>query len=401
MRLQISRSSITTRLPAALLGDRLFATVSTGHLAVDVLNGIRAVLLTFLSVPLGLTNTDLSLVSTIYVSSAAIAQPLFGHLADRQGARWLVAGGVLWMGTFFSLALIVPGPFSLVLLVLASLGSGAFHPAGAMQASVRGQERYSGRETTSAAYFFLFGQMGAFFGPLLAGPLLNHYGTAGLLLLTIPVLLVGLNAARQDYGSLAVLPKVPATNRAAASRVFPRIRAGLVAFALVAAFQSWAQQNMFTFVPKYLSDLGFSPSVYGLAAALFMGGTALGNLFGGYLADRFGKRRVASLTLAAASLPLVMIPGTAWAGWLFLLLPLSGMLTGAVHSILVVLAQRRLPGGMALASGLILGYMFTSGAIGTLLTGYLADLHGTPVVFYLSALLVIAAAGLTRFIPKE
>jgi FSR family fosmidomycin resistance protein-like MFS transporter len=173
-----------------------------------------------------------------------------------------------------------------------------------------------------------------------------------------------------------------------------------VAFALVAAFQSWAQQNMVTFVPKYLSDLGYSPVVYGLVAALFMGGTALGNLFGGYLADRFGKRRVASWTLTAASLPLALIPGAAWIGWLFLLVPLSGLLTGAVHSILVVLAQRRLPGGMALASGLILGYMFTSGALGTLLTGYLADLHGLPVVFYLSAALVLAAAGLTRLIPK-
>ena len=399
MRLQLPRSSISNLLPAALLGDRLFATVSVAHLAVDVLNGMRAILLTFLSGPLGLSNIALSLVSTVYVSCAAIAQPLFGHLADRLGPRWLVAGGVLWMGAFFSLAVVVPGPLSLVLLVIASLGSGAFHPAGAMEATLRGQERYSGRETTSAAYFFLFGQMGAFFGPLLAGPLLNRYGTWGLLILTVPVLLVGLNAAGQDYGSLVSFPKVQQPARQA-YRSFPRLRVGLVAFASVAAFQSWAQQNMVTFVPKYLSDLGYSPVVYGLVAALFMGGTALGNLFGGYLADRFGKRRVASWTLMAASLPLALIPGTAWIGWLILLVPLSGLLTGAVHSILVVLAQRRLPGGMALASGLILGYMFTSGALGTLLTGYLADLHGLPVVFYLSAALVLAAAGLTRFIPK-
>jgi len=399
MRLQLPRSSISNLLPAALLGDRLFATVSVAHLAVDVLNGMRAILLTFLSGPLGLSNIALSLVSTVYVSCAAIAQPLFGHLADRLGPRWLVAGGVLWMGAFFSLAVVVPGPLSLVLLVIASLGSGAFHPAGAMEATLRGQERYSGRETTSAAYFFLFGQMGAFFGPLLAGPLLNRYGTWGLLILTVPVLLVGLNAAGQDYGSLVSFPKVPQPAQQA-YRSFPRLRVGLVAFASVAAFQSWAQQNMVTFVPKYLSDLGYSPVVYGLVAALFMGGTALGNLFGGYLADRFGKRRVASWTLMAASLPLALIPGTAWIGWLILLVPLSGLLTGAVHSILVVLAQRRLPGGMALASGLILGYMFTSGALGTLLTGYLADLHGLPVVFYLSAALVLAAAGLTRYIPK-
>jgi MFS family permease len=147
-----------------------------------------------------------------------------------------------------------------------------------------------------------------------------------LLCLTIPVLVVGLNAARQDYGPW--LSCRSAISNPAWYKVLPEAAVGLVAFALVAAFQSWAQQNMFTFVPKYLSDLGYSPSMYGLVVALFMGGTAFGNLFGGYLADHFGKRKVASLTLAAAGLPLVLIPGIAWVGWFFLLVPLSGMLTG-------------------------------------------------------------------------
>src|SRR4030065_1775088 len=117
----------------SLLLDTLFATIALGHLAVDVLNGQRAVLLAYLSVPLGLSNPALSLVSTIYVISGAMIQPVFGHLADRIGPRWLVAGGVLWMGFFFSLAVVTPGSLALVLLVLASLGSAAFHPAGTMQ----------------------------------------------------------------------------------------------------------------------------------------------------------------------------------------------------------------------------------------------------------------------------
>src|SRR4030067_2645266 len=87
----------------SLLLDTLFATIALGHLAVDVLNGQRAVLLAYLSVPLGLSNTALSLVSTIYVISGAMIQPVFGHLADRIGPRWLVAGGGWGMGGFFSL----------------------------------------------------------------------------------------------------------------------------------------------------------------------------------------------------------------------------------------------------------------------------------------------------------
>jgi MFS family permease len=156
--------------------------------------------------------------------------------------------------------------------------------------------------------------------------------------------------------------------------------------------QAWAQQNMMTFLPKYLKDLGQAPALYGLVTGLFMGGSALGNVIGGQLADRYGKRRVASVMLASASIPLFLIAIVGWSPWLYLLVPLSGLLTGSVHSIVVVIAQGIIKGGMALASGLILGIMFTAGALGTLLSGPLADNQGFPLVFQLTAGLVLAAS---------
>lgn len=383
-----------------LLLDNLFSSVALSHLIVDVLNGQRAVLLAYLSGPLGLSNTSLGLVSTIYILSAALVQPLFGHLADRVGPRWVVAGGVLWMAFFFSLAVIAPGTLALILLVTASLGSGAFHPAGTMQATLRGRSHYAGKETTATAYFFVFGQLGLFFGPMLGGPLLDRFGPGGLLLLTAPAIPVGLNAARQ-LNPLAQLGKIANTASALVGQAVtdeinkPGVQLAsytLLAFALVAAFQAWSQQNIVTFIPKYLSDLGQSASVYGLIAATFMGGSALGNILGGNLADRFGKRKVAAMALFLATVPLYLIPNVGWSPWLFLLIPTAGALTGATHSILVVLAQRFIPGGMALASGLILGFMFTSGALGTLLTGYLADVWGFSAMFHLNAGIALSAA---------
>ena len=157
---------------------------------------------------------------------------------------------------------------------------------------------------------------------------------------------------------------------------------------------------MNVFMPKYLSDLGQSPSKYGLVTALFMGGVALGNLVGGRLADQYGKRRVAMIALLLGSLPLFIFPILGWSPWLYLLVPLAGSLTGASHSIVVVIAQRMFPGRMALASGLILGFMFSSGALGTLASGYLADLWGFPLVFQLTAFAVVVAAFLANRLPE-
>jgi FSR family fosmidomycin resistance protein-like MFS transporter len=387
----------------SLLFDSLFSSVALGHLMVDVLNGQRAVLLAYLSGPLGLSNAVLGLVSTLYVFSGALTQPLFGHVTDRIGSRWVVAGGVLWISLFFTLAVMVSGHLALALLVVASLGSGAFHPAGTMQATLRGRDHLAGRETTAAAYFFVFGQLGLFFGPMLGGPLLEHYGPGGLMVLSVFGLPVSLNAAVHLRSTVAAEAAGPPDVSEVVAPSNSMVHAGLYslgAFGLMAALQSWSQQTMVTFLPKYLSDLGQSPGAYGLLAAIFMGGSALGNVLGGNLADRFGKRRVAMLALALASVPLYLIGDVGWSLWLYLLIPVAGALTGATHSIIVVLAQRFLPNRMAFASGLILGFLFTSGALGTLLTGYLADLWGFPAVFHLNAAIALTAAVLALSLQK-
>ncbi|MFZ5822596.1 MAG: MFS transporter, partial [Chloroflexota bacterium] len=72
-----------------LLLDPLFSSVAFGHMIVDVLNGMRPVLLTYWAVQLGLSNASLALVSTVYVWVASLSQPLFGWLTDRLGStRW-------------------------------------------------------------------------------------------------------------------------------------------------------------------------------------------------------------------------------------------------------------------------------------------------------------------------
>ncbi|MGB7877014.1 MAG: MFS transporter [Anaerolineales bacterium] len=374
-----------------LLFDSLFSSIAIGHLMVDLLNGSRAVLLAYLSGPLGLTNANIALISTLYVGTASITQPVFGWLTDRFGPRWLAAGGLLWMMFFFMLAMFLPGKESLFFLVVASLGSAALHPAGAMQATLRGRTHYAGRETTAASFFFMFGQMGFFFGPIIAGPLLGRFGLYGLLIPAGFCLPVSLNVGWQlrNTRPAQVLDKKVSSIHIQRSVRF------IITLAIVAILQAWAQQNMMTFLPKYLKDLGQAPALYGFIAGLFMGGSALGNVFGGQLADRFGKQRVAGIMLALASIPLFLISLVGWSAWLYLLIPLAGMLTGSVHSIVVVIAQGTIKGGMALASGLILGIMFSAGAFGTLLSGPLADSRGFPLVFQLTAGLVLLASLVT------
>jgi FSR family fosmidomycin resistance protein-like MFS transporter len=380
-----------------LLLDALFSSVALGHMIVDMMNGQRAVLLTYWSVGLGLTNTTYAAITTLYVCVASLSQPIFGWVSDRYGrSRLLAAGGILWMAGLFTLALFLPVHFAIPCLILASLGSAAFHPTGTMHATLRGRTKLTHRETTAASWFFLFGQGGYFFGPIIGGPILDVYGPIGLIIFPIAALPVGLNAAWQ-LRDFAPHPKTTHTDQKfhlAGSTRF------IVALAFVGGLQAWAQSNMSTFIPKYLSDLGASAAVYGLFIGLFSGGSAVGNVIGGNLADRLGKQRVAMIALLLATFPLLIISQIGWSPWLYVLVPLSGALTGAVHSIVVVLAQRALPTGMATASGLTLGFMFSAGAIGTLLCGPLADARGISAVFAFTGILTLIATAMTLFLKE-
>src|SRR3972149_2250631 len=136
-----------------LLFDSLFSSVALSHLMVDVFNSSRPVLLTYL----GLTETQIALISTIYIWASALTQPFFGWISDRVGPRWLAAGGVLWMAIFFSGAVYIPGAGGLLCLIIAALGSSSFHPVGTVQATLQGRNHMAGRETTAASLFFMAG----------------------------------------------------------------------------------------------------------------------------------------------------------------------------------------------------------------------------------------------------
>jgi FSR family fosmidomycin resistance protein-like MFS transporter len=382
----------------SLLRDRSFLAASQAHFSVDFLNAQRPVLLAVLSGPLGLTNALIGLVTMLYTFAGSLSQPLFGWLSDRLGARRVASWGILWMTVFFGLALLAPGSTPLVLIVVAALGSGAFHPAGTMEATEAGRIRVAGQQATAAATFILFGQVGYSIGPALGGIVVERWGPAGLLVF-LPVAIAAMPGVARRFA-------VPAADRAEASLGDPALPVApvawgtILALAGITALRSWSQTNMITFLPKYYSDLGYTPAYYGAMAAMFMGGSALGGVVGGSLADRTGGRAVILWSLVLGAVPLALLPSFATSPWAFVLSAAAGALTGGSNGVTVVLAQRMMPGRLGAASGLVLGYTFASGAVGTWLSGLHADLAGFDVVFLTTAGVTLLAGLLALGLPE-
>lgn len=377
----------------SLLLDSLFSSIALSHLMVDVFNSSRPVLLTYL----GLSETQIALISTIYIWVSALTQPLFGWLSDRVGPRWLAAGGVLWMTIFFSGAVYISGTGGLICLIIAGLGSSSFHPVGTTQATLQGQNILVGRETTATSLFFMAGQVGHFIGPVITGLILAWLGLPWLLILSVISIPIGVAVAYQLRHNHPHPKPAQGDHKV---RLQASIRF-IILLAIVATLQSWSQTNMISFFPKYIKDMGFAATTYGNIAGLFMGGSALGNVVGGHYGDRYAKNKVAAIALISAAFPIFLMSQVGWTPWLYILIPLAGAFTGAVHSIIVVLAQRMISGGMALASGLILGFIFSSGALGMLLTGPIAELYGFPTVLVMTTGLVLVASPLAWMLREK
>jgi hypothetical protein len=56
---------------------------------------------------------------------------------------------------------------------------------------------------------------------------------------------------------------------------------------------------------------------------------------------------------------------------------------------------------MALSSGLILGFIFSAGALGLLLTGPLAEQYGFPLVLVMTSGLVLTASPLAWMLREK
>lgn len=354
--------------------ERTLLGVSIGHAAHDTWYGVAPVLLAALSSQMQLSNSEIGLVLLLYQAVSSLTQPFFGRLSERVGGRSMGVAAILWTTLMFSGVLFAPNKLWLALFIgLAGFGSGAWHPQGAVNATVAGGARWG---ATSASIFFLGGTLGsAVLGSALGGWLLGEFGRSSLLIVSAITVSLALFVVRTMVPQHVAVPHKTAEEAAAPAHNGNGKRAFWTFLGLLlaaTAFRSLVAHSLNTYIPKYQQDLGVPPEVYGGIMSLFLIAQAVGGVSGSYLADRIGIRNVLVGTMVLGGLlflPFVRITGF----WSYASLIVSGFLIGPSHTLLVIAGQRQFPQRMAMASGIFLGFNFVSGAGGAWLLGLLAD----------------------------
>jgi MFS transporter, FSR family, fosmidomycin resistance protein len=155
-----------------------------------------------------------------------------------------------------------------------------------------------------------------------------------------------------------------------------------------------------SFTPTWYAQLGYGPGFYGPLVTTLVLASAVGTVGCGSLADRYGRRTVILGTLVL-SIPAILLFTLFPGPWAFASAILIGFLAASTAPLMLLMAQQLMASRAGLASGLVMGLGFVTGAIGVPINGAIADHIGLQKSLMTHVILVLVTIVIAWFLPRE
>lgn len=376
-------------IPLALLA------LTLGAYAIGTTEFVIVGLIPTIAADLGVSLPSAGLLVSLYALGVAVGAPVLTALTGRVPRKTLLVALMVLFTLGNVIAWMAPSYGSLIVArVLTGLAHGVFFSIGSIIAtSVVPKEKAA----SAIAIMFTGLTVALVTGVPLGTFIGQHLGWRATFLAVAALGVVAL------VGSLLFVPRnlqrsEPATfGQQLAVLAQPRL---LLVYAITALGYGGTFLS-FTYLASILQDVtGFSPNAVSLVLLVYGVSVAVGNLWGGRLADRRGPVPALKLIFGVLALVLFALTFTAHNTWLVLLtvLALGAVAFGNVPGLQVYVvkqAQRFAPQAADVASGLNIAAFNVGIAMGASLGGLVVDHLGLMHTPWLGALVVLGALGLT------
>jgi len=368
--------------------------LGTAHAATDFYQGTVAVLVPVLVLEHGYSALQASVVVLVATMGSALAQPLFGLLADRADTYWLLPVSMLLSGVGIGAIGVVPTyGWALTAAAVSGLGVAAFHPVAARTA-----RRVGGSSARTMSWFIAGGNVGLALAPAISAPILAAVGTSGSPALALPGVLGGLAMMRARGWMRAV------AHRGAGVAALDRDEWGAFAWlTVVAILRAGAYFGTTTIIGLFvIEELGGDATAASAVLGVYLVVGIVATLAGGSLADR--RSRVGTIRLGTAlsllGLLLLAASGSLWSAAAAAVV--VGIGTFLPFSVQTALGQQYLPHHLGTASGVTIGLSVSAGGAFAPLVGLLTDDYDARIALTALALLpLIGLVASTRLVERQ
>lgn len=377
--------------------------IGIAHLINDTMQAVIPAMFPLLERNLGLTFTQLGLISFVLNIFASIMQPVVGFVSDKKPMPYALPIGMI--SSFLGIAILAyTTDYFIILLAVLFLGFGSaiFHPEGSRVSFMAA----GNKRGLAQAIYQVGGNSGQALAPLISAFILDSYGQRGAALVLLATLagIMLLAKISKWYKKQLEQERTSKKKRTLVSSLPPltkkQVGIALTLLFIIIFARSFYTTNITSFYVFYLMDhYNVSLRMGQLLIFVFMAVGVIGTFFGGSLSDRIGRRNVIVLSVVVPlpfclALPYVSL----WAATIFLVI--IGALIMISFSVTVVYAQELVPTKIGTMAGLTTGFAFGIGAIGAILIGMMIDHNGiefTMIVVSILPLLLLVAL----FLPKD
>lgn len=373
------------------------------HLLNDSLQAVVPAMFPILERSLGLTFTQLGLITFTLNMVASVMQPVVGMYTDRRPMPYALPIGLLSsMFGMLGLAFAPNLPTILISVVLIGLGSAVFHPEGSRVAYLAAGDKRG----LAQSIYQVGGNSGQALAPVITALVLVPMGQFGAIWFVAVAFIASMFLVyiSRWYAGQIQLVKKEAKAKQKTVKVKQKLPKIIRNAVILLVFVVFARSLYHSAISNYYAF--YAIQEYGVTIAqsqtfifVFLVTGAIGTFMGGPLADRFGKKVVIMASLLVPA-PLTLLLPFVGPFVALILIGIIGMLILSSFSVAVVYAQEMVPGKIGTMSGLIVGLAFGMGAVGSVFFGSLIDNIGlTPTMIIVSFLPLLGL--LTFLLPTD
>lgn len=359
------------------------------------------VLLPFIRAGFGLNYLQSGILLSVYSITSGLSQILGGWLGDRFSRRIVLAVGLAGVG-LTGLAAGLSSTYYLLLFIFVMMGifRGAYHPSAVSMLSGHFEEAKRGKVI---ALHMVGGSIGFTMGPILGGLIAQTFEWRfAFIILSIPLLvavpLVLKRLKRQErVDGVEPVGHVFSTADAAVKPVqgwsgIGQVLRAVAVVTVLAVLVQWVAGLARSFLPVYLVDkYNINPAHAAMLISIIRGGGVAGSLFGGWLADKWGRKNAFFLALIATGPILYLLTILPFNIVLMVIFVLFGMAMAMRQVIIQALLMDSSPPQLrATIFGIYFGLSMEGTSLLQPVAGHFMDIFGIIDVFHVIALASIA-----------